>query len=121
MATKPTPPVNFNWVAARGKCYVENIFKDLELGAKFDVDEAQKLVPDRDDTKFSLVPAYNGFSVIRKDSPVVPKIAASADFYLSGGRITVKLPDGSEVSADLTLNNEGVCKLVVNGEELDQW
>jgi hypothetical protein len=47
---------------------------------------------------------------------------AMVKFMLAQDRIAIALPDGKQLAITLTLNNEGLCKLKVNGEgELEQW
>jgi len=115
-------PEQFDWVKARSVCRSVNVFKELEQGVRDDVSAAQSLVPARNETKFSVVKASSGrFSVTRVDDPMTSQ-CRSVDFAHEKERINVyDDKDQLMYSAMLTLNNLGVCRLLVGEEELTQW
>ncbi|MFZ0480345.1 MAG: hypothetical protein WAL71_14470 [Terriglobales bacterium] len=112
----------FDWVHARSECSVPHIFKELEQGAREDVEAAQSLIPPHSERKFSLaMTTTRRFSVIRVDDPM-RGISRAVDFVCAKDKI--ELYDGSNqllYSTSLTLNNEGKCQLLVKDKELTQW
>jgi hypothetical protein len=109
---------NFNWIKARADCSLAQVFKQLELGARNDVDtaNAQRMAEDRH--KFSISASAGRFSVTRESSRALP---LSVDFSLEGNEIVVCAGNEIILKATITLNNEGRCMLKVGDEELEQW
>jgi hypothetical protein len=122
--TSDLAPERLNWVGARIKCSLPQIFKALELGVREDVEEMQSNLGPHDEVKFSVASSNKRFSAMRVDDPMM-SIMVSVDFVLSKDEITVSTSsnDGAEVlfTAGITLNNEGRCKLKVKDIELEQW
>jgi hypothetical protein len=115
-----TVPKDFNWVEARAECSLHNIFKALELGVREDVEAIKALLRPHEDIRFSVQTARSRFSVVRVDDPM-RSISESVDFELAQPQIIVRNDDGVILTATLTLNNEGQCKLKVGNDELEQW
>jgi hypothetical protein len=117
-----TLPADFHWVVARSKCSIQQIFAELELGVRDDVDKAQSLVPPNEMTKFFVSKSGNRFGVTHLAEPHIPPIAA-VTFSCVGDGIHVSRDGEKEpfLVATLTLNNDGECKLKVGRDELDQW
>jgi hypothetical protein len=115
-------PEQFDWVHARSECSLPNIFKELEQGVRDDLEAAQSLVPQNNELKFSLAKASpKRFSAVRVDDPM-RSISNAVDFVCARDKIEVY--DNSNqllYSATLTLNNEGKCRLLVEGTELAHW
>jgi hypothetical protein len=109
---------NFNWIKARADCSLAQVFKQLELGARNDVDtaNAQRMAEDRH--KFSISTSAGRFSVTRESSRALP---LSVDFSLESDEIVVCTGNEIILKATITLNNEGRCMLKVGDEELEQW
>lgn len=109
---------NFNWIKARADCSLAQVFKQLELGVRNDVDtaNAQRMAEDRH--KFSISASAGRFSVTRESSRAVP---LSVNFSLEGDEIVVCAGNEIILRATITLNNEGRCMLKVDDEELEQW
>jgi len=119
-------PTELNWVNARARCNLYEMFKALELGVRTDVEAAQALVSKHAHTVFSVAMSGNKrFSVSRIDDPLVSIVTGSVDFVREHDRIAVSMTKENETKplfeASLTLNNEGECKLKVGGVELEQW
>jgi hypothetical protein len=121
MDTKPAPE-NFDWVNARSKCTIQEIFKELEQGVRDDVEAAKSLIRRHDELQFSVSKASSKrFSVNRIDDPI-RSLGRSVDFTWSDNVITVhNQNDELLLTASLTLNNEGRCLLKVSEQELEQW
>ena len=85
----------------------------------------QSLVPENNETRFSIVGGSNKqFSVMRVDDPIT-SIARSVEFRLEQNEITVSYRHQYEhellFSAEITLTDEGRCKFKVGDKELEQW
>lgn len=115
MASKAT---NLNWIKARADCSVAQVFKQLELGARNDVEEANEQRKPGDHHVFSVSAEPGRFSVVRASRSARP---VSVDFSLEGEEIVARVGNEIKLTATITLNNEGRCMLVVDGEELEQW
>jgi len=108
----------FDWVKARAACSIAVVFKELELGARGDVDSFHEIAPNNRTLAVVTSDKGNRFSVTRHGNTQL-----SVDFALNGGKITVtdaRRPKWS-VSATLTLNDAGECRLHVDGKDLEQW
>lgn len=116
-----TVPHELNWVKARSECSVGHVFSQLFIDIEQDV------------TGVNLLPTTPGypppaFAVQRNEAGntfVVFEAGntnAMVRFQLASDRIVIVMPDGKQLAITLTLNNEGLCKLKVNGEgELERW
>jgi hypothetical protein len=109
-------PSDFDWVTARMRCSTANVFEALHLTARQNV-EARGAGTEN---PFSLVEAGGGFSVLRHAfaGKVGVRFSASAHEIAAesfGGGLKVSL------KARLTLNDDGDCRLLVDGEELQEW
>ena len=119
-------PPNFNWVKERFACSLLLVFKSLEEGVRKDVETMDGLVNSKEDIIFKTHTSSNKqFSAIRIDD-AVRGISRSVDFRLSedGIRVYLSTPNGEEeflFTANVTLDDEGHCKLRVREENLDQW
>jgi hypothetical protein len=115
-----TIPRELDWVKARSECSIARVFSELYLGAKNDV-EAINLTPiatDNIGSPFDVHanPSGNSFVVFRTEN-----IHRTVKFRLGPDRIEI-INQAGQFTITLTLNNEGRCKLKVNGgEELEQW
>lgn len=110
----------FDWVSARSECSALHVFNTLRLGVE-------------EDAK-----AFNKTSAVvaKMRSPVEVRSNTLKDYfvvYLAGNstvkvefnceRDWIKVTKGEEEhSVTLTLNNQGACRLRIDGgEELEQW
>lgn len=109
---------NFNWIKARAECSLTQVLRQLELGARNDVDtaNAQRMAEDRH--KFSISASAGRFSVTRESSRALP---LSVDFSSEGDEIVVCAGNEIILKATIALNYEGRCILRVDNEELEQW
>lgn len=115
-------PPEFNWINARVACSPARIFNDLFLAIKGDVGERNVSLQARDASplrpSFDLGMNSSGqyFAVFR-----VGDVRSTIEFFLRTERIEVKTSAESS-SITLSLDNQGVCKLRMNGGELlEQW
>jgi hypothetical protein len=119
---------SFDWVTERFKCSVERLFKELELGAKTDVDTIRSLERNLaqetggSPTK-NIEVASDGrrFSVTRSDRRSTA--LKSVEFTLESSSISVKssYPGGPSFAATIQLNDEGRCLFVVEDLEMEPW
>jgi len=114
-------PPDFSWVKARADCSIWKVFKELELGAQDDIETINSLRQPDDQYKFSLVKtAGKRFSVVL-ESHGLPLSSKSVDFTVSGQMIVVGSNGVTLLTASLTLNDVGQCRLKINNKELEQW
>ena len=108
----------FDWVKARAACSLQVVFKELELDTRHDVDGIREERPDTA-AEFEFLVTDGGFSVMRQGKMRPDSI----DFTLEGDRIVAKDPrlGGTSITATLTLNDNGDCRLKVGNQELEQW
>jgi hypothetical protein len=118
MSDKPDTMATFDWVKARAYCSLAHVFKQLELGARNDVDIANRERQSGVPHTFSISTEPGRFSVIRSSGMALP---VSVEFSLEGHEIVACIGNQILLQATITLNNEGRCMLKVGGEELEQW
>ena len=69
-----------NWVKARADCSVACVLKELEQGARTDIEEARKLVHPHEHTVYSIAQTSNErFAVVRVVDPIL-NLSESIDF-----------------------------------------
>ncbi|MFZ0800854.1 MAG: hypothetical protein WBQ09_15570 [Terriglobales bacterium] len=124
--TNNPAPVDLQWVKARSKCSLAAIFKALEMGVKDDVNEMISLLGDNDRVKITVMPSRTGFCVVREDNNINSISTSSVEFTLGKDEIVVEsarrnVVEGVLLTATVTLNNDGDCKLKVKDVELEQW
>jgi hypothetical protein len=108
---------DFNWVKARAECSAAQVFKELELGAKEDVEKRNLLRSPEEQFRFLVAQAGpDRFAVIREAA----RGSRSVDFMLAHSIISVDA-GLSKFSGVITLNNFGECRLRVGNDELEQW
>jgi len=115
---------NFDWVSARGRCSLGEIFEKLKLDVASDVEQAQARRPVRDGML-----AHYGFKCVVSDSGDKitvfvngNNIRRSSSFHLTEDSIEVLDQSGHvKFSAMPTLNNKGECRLRINEEEQELW
>jgi hypothetical protein len=107
----------FDWVSARAECSAWKVFKELEQGARGDLDSINSKRQPEDHTKFELAKYGNDrFSILCVGEPK----RGSVDFLLKDEEIIVT-GSGVPLTATLTINNKRQCRLKVKGEDLEQW
>ena len=111
---------DFNWVRERAACSVAEVFKQLQLDAEKDVETANEVLGLEGALKFRLTSNTPGdiFVVFQEERP-----NDEVRFGRGSKEIRIKRKTVADLIVALTLNNEGRCKLRVNGGEelLDQW
>jgi hypothetical protein len=108
----------FDWVNERHSCSLPNVFKELRLLIEQDVKTRNALRPNNAPYEFSLADNAGGFKVFLKAKELEMAVTLS----LAEHAILVRDDKGVEMfQVTLTFNDEGECRLKVNGEERDYW
>lgn len=110
---------DFDWVRARAKCSPIQMFKEIEVGVRDDVDAINSQRHPEDRFKFTVIRNSSGnyFTVIREMDNGSQQVA----FELTPQGIKITKETGAEILARTTLNAGGQCRLKVDGRELQQW
>ncbi len=107
-----------NWVAALAQCSLTPVFIRLKAGAEADV-RTRTALRQGEAVTFGVTDHGEMFAVYLDDNSGRTK---KVTFTRNPHDITVVANDGTpEVKATLTLNNLGECRLLVNGQELEEW
>ena len=108
----------FDWVTERASCSPPNIFKALRLQVTEDVKIRNALRPNNSPYEFSVAEHGDDFTVLL-DAKDVQK---SVIFSLAEHAILVRGDNGKPMfEVTMTFNDEGECRLNVNGKERDLW
>jgi hypothetical protein len=108
----------FDWVTERSSCSLPNVFKALRLQVIEDVRTRNALRPNNSPYEFSVAENGDDFTVLlgAKD------VHTSVIFSLAEHAILVRGDEGKQMfEVTLTFNDEGECRLNVNGKERDLW
>ena len=112
----------FDWVTERTKCSIENVFEQLRLDVKSNVEKRQELR--ERSSEFGFTNAFSFASNMGKFSASMNthNYRGTVIFVLRKNSIVV-LDENEQVqfSATVTLNNNKQCRLVVGNEELEPW
>ena len=115
-------PQDFNWVEARAECSVAKIFSTLFQDATEDVSEANELKMER----FPRYPVKFGIRSNSSGNVFVVYEEGNTEtevkFSLASDRIVIA-SSGNKYVVTPTLNDEGKCKLRIDGaaEAFEQW
>lgn len=116
-----TVPHELNWVKARSECSVGRVFSQIFIETEQDVKDINLLptTPGYPPVTFDVQKHEMGTSFLVFE---VGNIQTLVRFALGSDRIAIDMPDGKRLTVTLTLNNDGACKLKVNGDgELERW
>lgn len=110
-------PRNLDWVKEREACSLVQVFKDLQLGVEDDIRTINAMRQLSPDDQFQTKPInHSGFVAYRA------ALLKNVRFFLERDHLKIENDLSSEKhNVTITLNNEGRCKAVLNGEELEQW
>jgi hypothetical protein len=110
---------NFDWVTAIASCSVGSAFVRLRTQVEQDVKTRQELRPQAAHYGFRFQENndYN-FCVLVEGN----KIHKSVCFDLQKSEDQIQVNRGSEIiKAKMTVNHDGECRFLVDGEELEFW
>jgi hypothetical protein len=110
----------FDWVTARASCSIGSVFEHLRDETKADVAVISKLLElNGYKANFTFESEQESFMVSRATNG--KSDFASVKFSRKEKAITVSKSGTVFLAATLTINNERQCRLVVNGQELEEW
>lgn len=115
-STLPLPP-NFDWVTERKKCSALTVFEQLRQ------DVQQNLAAFHDGQerrRWNLISTHPEMFTVtgqleRFRNAAVRFMLVGDEMEIEGQNVDVKM------TATLTLNDRGQCRLLVDGKELDRW
>lgn len=108
-----------NWVERRAACSIVQVFAELEMGVKGDIEERNRLRTEGETVKFEFASTSGRFRAIRNSQSRAPMYA---EFSSSSGYIVVEYNNGTQgIRAHVTLNDEGECRLRHGSKELEYW
>ena len=109
---------DFDWVTEYARCSIGALFEKLKLQLQEDVDKRQELRGSGPSYKFVLLHNSEKATVLIEGNNVHESVV----FRLSGRAIEVVDDEGNvRFTATPTLNDEGECRLKINGEEKELW
>jgi hypothetical protein len=116
-----TVPQELNWIKARSECSVGRVFSQLFIEAEQDIKDINLLptTPGYPPPMFAVQrnSAGNCFVVFEAGNT-----NAVIDFKFANDHIVIAMPNRKPLKITLTLNNDGACKLKVDGEgEFERW
>jgi|ERR1035441_10692669 hypothetical protein len=117
-----TEESGFDWVRARKACSVSQVFENLRLSVKGDVETRQALREKVEGLSYS--ESFQFSSKADRFSAYVDFVRSrrAVIFVLYDDRIAVLDDNDKELfAATVTLNKEKQCVLVVKGEEMEEW
>lgn len=105
------------WVKARHQCAIAEVFLHLRTGIERDVAARAALAVE------GMAP--HGFTIVdpagdRRDSFTVLRTGGAGDAHVRVSYTATAIQIGA-LTATLTLNLQGECRLVVDGQELEGW
>lgn len=111
---------DFDWIAARCECSPNLVFEKLKAQVEKDVESREKTLTAAQKVRFrfEFTAGHTDFSVIVSGNNIHGSIA----FVLTETGIIVLNEERKSIfSADVTISDEGECKLRVSGEEKELW
>lgn len=109
---------DFDWVTALSECSTAKVFQELIMQAKADVELRKALLPR--DRHYSFDVAMNGGDL--RVFVIGNRLNGLVNFSFKNGEIVISNEDdGVMFTATPTLNDEGACRLRVNGKQCELW
>jgi hypothetical protein len=111
---------DFNWVAARCECSPGQVFEKLKSQVQNDImaREIALSQAQRQRYTFEFIPGSSDFKVLVSGN----NIHGAIKFALTETGIVVFNEEGARMfSADVTISDEGECKLKIDDEEKELW
>lgn len=115
-------PPDFDWVTTRQKCSLQQMFEELRLAIEKDVSTAEGFLKPGAGFEFKIAGTNDRFRVFIQ-SPYVATGGLAVAVTCSSSSIVIK--DGEtgigKFEVGIGLNDEGDCRFIVDGKELDSW
>lgn len=113
-------PQEFDWVTAICECSPAKVFERLRAQVEDDVKKREATLRDAQRMRYSFSFASNGGSFTAMVEG--KNVHQSVIFTTTDSGILVRDEhDIVMLKAEVTVSNEGICKLRVEGQELDLW
>jgi hypothetical protein len=110
---------DFNWVGARASCLLVGVFEQLKLDVEKDIQVRNSQIPAGKEIRFRLLLNGDNFFVLVAGWDIGNH---SVKFVLTDSAIIVRdAEDINVLIASVTLSNDGKCRLLVAGQELELW
>jgi|ERR1035438_254890 hypothetical protein len=112
-------PQELDWVDARARCSLIEVFKALRLGAESDVQTINEKRQSENGVTFQVTDNTAGDVFVVSQADALHK---EIKFYLGKDHIAIKGRSQGDLIVTITLNDDGRCKLRANdGPDLEQW
>lgn len=108
-------PEDFDWVTARAECSLASVFELLKTAVGRDVDTRHAMPATGNG--FAFVPEHNTFLVIHS----APNERHTVKFTLESNAIAVTFDDKPILTGSVTLCDDGVCRIAVEGQPVAGW
>lgn len=109
-----------DWVSARSKCSLVQMFNKLKMEVEDDVKRRQSLSSQSNSLRFEFVEAENSFTVIRSADKY--ELLDRVEFRLAEVAIQIRNSKGVIVLLPrITLNDAGECMFKIGDHELESW
>ena len=118
---KPLLPKDFDWVKARRECSIAKVFESLHLAAKASVDAMETTANGKTWNNFQFSAFADSFSVVWDNGFEKRGVRFHLERRTRIVADPFRVPNATPMRADLTLNDDGECRLVVDGAELQEW
>ena len=105
----------FDWVTARSECSEIAVFEAMKAGAERDAKMRHNLPETKSGYRF--VADRDSFSVVL-EGPLGKHIVR---FRIENKSITASLDDRPFLKGTVTLSDDGICRLSVEGQDLEFW
>lgn len=109
---------NFDWVKELSSCSLPAVFERLKLEVETDMNARMALRREGDAYGFEMSRTADAFTVFLNSN----QRREAVKFTLKAKSIVVSDSSGDEMfEATLTLNDEGECRVKINGQERELW
>jgi len=110
---------NIDWVAALSSCQLSTVFETLRMQIQEDVKARKEQLQGQADYSYTYIGNGSSFAVAAAGNRISGKIVK---FALADNAIVVADADDKVLfQATLTLNDDGECRLLIDGQEREFW
>ena len=122
MMSTVTVAENFDWVKARSECSLASVFHQLKLQITTYISQRNAMLPKDVGYIFKITgDSPDAFSAILAGIGVPNHIYQAIDFILANREIVVRNRQVELFRGTVTLNDDGQCRLKMNGKEFTLW
>jgi hypothetical protein len=119
-----TVPEDFDWISARAACSVSQVFQRLRMQVEADVAKRNDIRTENEKSKYSFqFIAENGSFSVSLDGRFLEEIEIGVGFRRTSAGIDVYTPSDGQLrfSGEVTLSNDGLCRIKVEKAEYSLW